>query len=215
MEGEALNPMHKLILPFLALAGLFHAPSDPYTRMVEKTEQSIVRISGEIDRMTEFGPQHGIYTCTGEVIAIGKVLTAAHCIGSNMKSDQDLVSGVLSADVNLDLAVLSVDTHQRPALHLRKAPVVRFEALTAIGYAYGYTRLSALSEIVFLLHDAPWTTDEVIPPGIIVQGGYIGGMSGGPVVDAKGLQVSIVQRGDEFIGYGVDAATISAFLAAR
>ncbi len=207
--------LRHLLLPFVAIGALLHPSSDPYTRMVDQTERSIVRISGEMDFMAEDGPRHGTYTCTGEVIAIGKVLTAAHCIGTNMKSDGDLVEVVVKADQTLDLAVLSVNTHQRPSLHLRKEPVVRFEELTAIGYAYGYAKLSALYEVAFLLHDFPWSVDNSIPPGIIVQGGYIGGMSGGPVVDVKGLQVSIVQRGDETVGYGVDADTIRTFLAGK
>jgi len=183
--------------------------------MVEKVEKSMVRITGEMTRETMFGTQQGTYTCTGEVIAPDKVLTAAHCVHDNMKSDMDKVL-VLGVDKTLDLALLLTDTHQKPSMKFRQAPVVRFEVLTAIGYAYGHTELSVLLERVFFVHSYPWGPDEdgiQTPAGIIVQGGYIGGMSGGPVVDAKGLQVSIVQRGREFVGYGVDVATIQSFLA--
>lgn len=208
---------HKLLLPFFAVGSLLHPhhSSDPYTQMVEKVEKSMVRITGEMTRETMFGTQQGTYTCTGEVIAPDKVLTAAHCVHDNMKSDMDKVL-VLGVDKTLDLALLLTDTHQKPSMKFRQAPVVRFEVLTAIGYAYGHTELSVLLERVFFVHSYPWGPDEdgiQTPAGIIVQGGYIGGMSGGPVVDAKGLQVSIVQRGREFVGYGVDVATIQSFLA--
>ncbi len=207
--------LHKLLVPFIALSTLFHPHTDAYTKMVDRVELSVVRITGEMSRLTEDGLIHGTYTCTGEVIAPGKVLTAAHCVNGDpdtMKADETVFS-VVKADEDLDLALVSVETHQKPALKLRALPVYRFEHLTAIGYAYGYTKMSVLTEIVFLLHDNPWVKgDSDIYPGIIVQGGYIGGMSGGPVVDAKGLQVSMVQRGNEFIGYGVDAQTIREFL---
>jgi len=209
---------HRLLVPFLAVGSLLHPhhQSDPYTHMVEKVEKSVVRITGEMTRETMFGTQQGTYTCTGEVIAVDRVLTAAHCIGQKMKTDQDEVQVVIKADKTLDLALLATNTHQKPSMKFRQAPVVRFEVLTAIGYAYGYTELSVLLERVFFVHSYPWGPEEdgtQTPAGIIVQGGYIGGMSGGPVVDAKGLQVSIVQRGGEFVGYGVDVAAIQGFLA--
>lgn len=208
--------MHKLLIPFLALGSLFHPAYSQYAQMVDKVSMSVVHITGEMTQETIFGTQHGNYSCTGEVIAVGKVLTAAHCVqGEKMKSEDDELV-VLAQDKVADLALVRTDTHQRPSLHLRKAPVVCFETLTALGFAYGRKPLSVLLERVFIVKGYLWGPDEdgtTPPSGVLVQGGYIGGMSGGPVVDAKGLQVSIVQRGGEFIGYGVDAQTIRTFLA--
>lgn len=206
----------KLLITSALTLSLFHSSQDSYTKMVDQVEKSVVRISGHITRLTEDGVISGTYTCTGEVIGVGKVLTAAHCVQGDegtMTADDETLT-VLKSDESLDLALVSVETHDKPALGMRALPVYRFEHLTAIGYAFGYTKMSVLAEIVFMLHDNPWSkNDPEVTPGIIVQGGYIGGMSGGPVVDAKGLQVSIVQRGNEFIGYGVNAKTITDFLA--
>ena len=44
------------------------------------------------------------------------------------------------------------------------------------------------------------------------MGGFIGGMSGGPVFDINGDVVGVVQRGTEQIGYGVNTATLLEFL---
>jgi S1-C subfamily serine protease len=49
-------------------------------------------------------------------------------------------------------------------------------------------------------------------PGIVVQGGYIPGMSGGPVIDKDGQVVGIIQQSDQNIGYGVGVDRISEFL---
>src|SRR5258708_6625059 len=209
---------HRLLVPFLAVGFVVHRPhqSGSYSQSVENGEKAVVRVTGEMTRETMFGTQQGTDTCTGEVIAPDRVLTAAHCVGQKMKTDQDDIQVVIKADKTLDLAILATNTHQKPSMKFRTSPVVRFEVLTAIGYAYGATELSVLLERVFFVHYYPWGPDEdgtQTPAGIIVQGGYIGGMSGGPVVDAKGLQVSIVQRGGEFVGYGVDVATIQSFLA--
>jgi Trypsin-like peptidase domain len=209
--------LHKLLLPFLAIGSLFHPSSDPYTRMVNKTEMSIVRITGEKDAVNMFGqPVHFAYVCTGEVIAPGRVLSAAHCVGDNMKADLDALMP-LKIDQSLDLALLTTDTHQKPALKLRSTNALQFEQLTAIGYAFGYKDISVLLVTPFLLDASPWTNEDESPlaPGMIVEGEYIGGMSGGPVVDAKGLQVGIIQQGGSGVGYGVEASTIRAFLAAK
>src|SRR5438445_1401153 len=153
---------HKLLVPFLAVGSLLHPHSspDPYTQMVEKVEKSVVRITGEMTRETMFSTQQGTYTCTGEVIAPNKVLTAAHCVGQKMKTDLDEVQVVVKADKNLDLAVLATNTHQKPSMKFRKEPVVRFEVLTAIGYAYGATELSVLLERVFFVHYYPWGPED-------------------------------------------------------
>ena len=81
--------------------------------------------------------------------------------------------------------------------------------MTGIGYAFGFTRVMALKGRVLLV-DWPNTTEAA--PGILVQGGFIGGMSGGPVVDMAGLVVSMAQQSNSGVGFGVGTLLFRAFL---
>jgi hypothetical protein len=54
--------------------------------------------------------------------------------------------------------------------------------------------------------------DGTHAPGVVVQGGYLPGMSGGPLIDADGLVVGIVQTSAHNVGYGVGARVIQAFI---
>lgn len=200
--------MHKILAFILsAILGVFTAPT--YSQVIDRAQSSVVRITGDKDMMTLDGPQHGYYVCTGEVIALNRVLTAAHCVGDRMLADGHDAK-VLKADETTDLAVLEVAT-KKPTLTMRDAPVERFETLSGIGYAWGLTRLSVLAERVFLTRVTP-PDDNSPAPKILVQPGFIGGMSGGPVVDTNGLMVGIVQETGDGIGLGVSVLQIRAFL---
>ncbi|HVI42769.1 MAG TPA: hypothetical protein VM577_19350, partial [Anaerovoracaceae bacterium] len=77
------------------------------------------------------------------------------------------------------------------------------------GYGFGWNKLSVLKERVYIQN---YHVDDDAAVGMIVQGGYIGGMSGGPVVDQAGHVVGVVQRGNQQIGYSVGTTIIKAFL---
>lgn len=190
-----------LATPFKAIAHLFRPPAT----VTDRVSASVLRITGEAEDM--FGGAVR-YTCTGFAIAPKQVMTAAHCVGTHMQADGSNVLPIW-ADKYFDLAVLADEKLTKPALELREAPVDRFEALTAIGYGYGWTRLTVLQERVILVN---YAVVGDAAKGLVVQGGYIGGMSGGPVVDADGKVVSVVQRGNAQIGYGVGTLLMRAFL---
>jgi S1-C subfamily serine protease len=206
--------MKLLLLPFLALFSFFHSHETPYSEMVNKVQASILRVTGQVDIMQfDGGKRTGDFVCSGEVIAQDRVLTAAHCTHTTypIKADGVVVT-VLKVDDATDLAIFQVST-SKPALVMREAEVVRFEPLTGIGYAYGLSRLTALAVRPFLLDQfAPFRGSEGSAPGILVQPSYIGGMSGGPVVDEYGQMVGIVQQGYDGVGYGVGTLIIRAFL---
>jgi S1-C subfamily serine protease len=199
--------MHKLLSILLAFISLFHSPT--YTQVVDKAQASVIRITGEMDVMTFFGPMHGSYSCTGEVVAPHRVLTAAHCNGDKMLAD-GLQVKVIAYDKYFDLMLLDVPT-EKPALIFRDTPVVRYEPLTAIGYAWGLDKLTVLPERPFLFNVIP--PEDPTAPKMLVTPGYVGGMSGGPVIDAAGLMVGIVQETGDGIGLGVDMTQIHAFMA--
>lgn len=196
----------KILAPFLLILHLLGTHPQT-TKMVDQVSSSVVRITGEADEMTMFGPEHVHYICSGEVIAPNRVLTAAHCVGENMLSD-GVKAVALKIDKKTDLALL-VTLTDKPALTFRNEDPIRFESLTAVGYAFGMEKLTALSVRVLIVSVAPF--DDMVP-GILVQPGYVGGMSGGPVVDADGVMVGIIQASADGIGYGVGNTLIKAFL---
>ena len=175
--------------------------------MLQHPASVVDRVSASVIRVTSHDAW-GEGTCSGFVIAPQRVMTAAHCIADKMLADgKDAV--VVKVDKHYDLALLRVDKLLKPSITLRDRPVERFEGLIAIGYGYGWTRLSVLEVQAFLINNA---VEEDGAVGIIVQGSYIGGMSGGPVVDKSGLVVGIVQRSSTTIGYGVGTLFMHAFL---
>jgi S1-C subfamily serine protease len=186
-----------LLLLTLGLSHFFH-PHVSYGPMVDKAQQSVVYIQNTEGR------------CSGFMIAPHRVMTAKHCVGEALTVDNKPAT-VLRMSEELDLALLEAEV-KRPLLTFRDAPIHRWEHLTAIGHAFGWPRdadITALQVIVIF-------TSQPIEPdsanGMIVQGQFIGGMSGGPIVDQDGKVVSIVQRGGEGLGYGVVTLQMRAFL---
>lgn len=204
--------MHKFLLPFVLLAQLFSPTS--YTRMVDHASASIVRITGTIhlDNPLEiffYGTDTVYYVCSGFVIAPHRVLTANHCLeDKHLLVDGKPVS-ILKAEKFVDLALLSVDDTDKPVLTVRAEPVERFEKVTSIGYGYGFTKLLATDHKVILVD---YKADKSLPPMIIVEHPYIGGMSGGPLVDMDGNVVGVIQDSSNEAGFSVNSLTIRVFL---
>ena len=202
--------MSRLVALLLSLSLLGSSSSGVYEKkLVDRVSLSIVRITGEMTVMTFEGPMTGHYVCTGFVLAVDEVMTAGHCaVGTQMRADGRDVQKVLRLDKVADLALLKVET-RRPPLKIREREAERFEAVTAIGYGFGWDQVLAIATQVLLTAYSP--CDEC-PPGLIMQPGFIGGMSGGPIVDQDGQLIGIVQQANEGIGYGVGSLIIRAFL---
>ncbi len=190
---------HAVLALFIAFLTLFQSHTALYTKMVDRVSSSIIRITLEQD-----GAAH---SCTGEVIGINLVLTAAHCKGDNLLAD-GAKAKILKTDDYFDLMLLSTPT-LKPSLTLRDTPVVRFEDLTAIGYGFGFTQLTVLKVTPFLVGYAASST---MAAGTFTQGDFIHGMSGGPVVDADGRMVGMTQQTTQGTGYGVGVLLIRGFL---
>lgn len=201
--------MKKLLVALgLMLATLF-LPACEESTLVNRTNASIVKVTTSTHVMTLMGPADRKGICTGFTIGPDTVLTADHCLGENFLADGKPAT-LLHGDQYYDLAILKVPGLGKPALDFREATVMYNEDLIAIGYGNGYNVTLPLHERV-IVPSVKISSDS--PTGIILQGGLIQGMSGGPIIDGNGLVVSIVQKGVAAnVGYGVSVTMIKAFL---
>lgn len=201
--------LHRILLPFLLLGTLLFPRPDSLSRTADHTAASVIRITGEQDYPSFLGDQTGPYVCSGFVVGKNLVLTAKHCIGTDMRADGTPVSKIVKqSDSATDLALLSVPTYKKSLTFENNSPGV-YDQLLAMGYGFGFDRQIVVMCRVIAVDYSP---GEDMAPGIFVMGNYIGGMSGGPVVNQHGDVVGIAQRANEGVGYGVGTLLIRAFL---
>lgn len=189
-------------------------PSPPRP-VLDVVTDSVARFSIVLSDGREAG------SCTAFSIAPRKFMTAAHCVGNitdmwgNQYETKFKVGTkwavVTNVDENRDLAVVVAD-EVRPALGFREDPLTMFEEVTGVGYGYGFTkplytpnRVNVLDFVIKIEGHDSW-------PGTLFMGTFIGGMSGGPIVDKNGAVVGIVQAGGDQIGFGVPVSVIKDFL---
>lgn len=194
---------HRIVPVLLTLltVGCAHtAPLSTFAKTADRVSASVVRITG-------VRADHRPIVCTGAVVAPTWVLTAAHCMSEPLSAD-GVAASVLKVSETYDLMLLSVDT-RKPSLEISDEKAERFQQLTAIGYAFGLTKLAVMSVRVLLVDVVP---EEHIAPSVFVQPQYIEGMSGGPVVDAEGRLVGVIQNAGEGAGLHIGTLLIRAFL---
>lgn len=185
-----------LVSALLALAPRLIA-ADPWPGVVKHVESALVSV------------ENSEGSCSGSVIDTARkyVLTAAHCDGSELYADR-VVAHVLAKDTHEDLMVLKVEDldPSRTALTLAsKNPGIQTQVLSC-GFGYALERP--------FYRSARIADNAIVIPGIAqtfigTDAPFIGGMSGGPVVNDLGQIVSIVQRSDaSALGIGVGAEMI-------
>ena len=183
---------------FAAFSFFHHGPT--YNEMVTRAQSSVVRIMGVSDEGTQ-------YVCTGFVIGLNRVLTASHCVSDAMIADGQGVN-LLKRDPALDLAVLNILT-VKPVLRLRDSQPERFESVTPMGYAFGWTTIYADPSHVVLMDISP---NEDMAPGLILDSPCIHGQSGGPMIDDNGQVIGVILATSKNTCYGVGTALVRAFL---
>lgn len=142
--------------------------------------------------------------CTGFVIDNKRdfVATAAHCDGPELYADL-APAKIQAKDVKNDLLVLKVEGIDHPALKLAKVLPTVSEAVASYGWGYALEtplfRLATLSARDVHLERAIYD---------VIDAAFVPGQSGGPVVNAAGEVVMMVQLGNEITGFGVNALVL-------
>jgi S1-C subfamily serine protease len=196
--------------PLLLAVGLvFHMVllgAADWTLLVRDLAKSVVPIELD-DRGT---------SCTGFVInsKVRKddedrdyVMTAAHCEAAKMFADQSAAK-VVYKNTDKDLLVLEVEDLDRPALKLAKDNPKLGEEVASFGFGYGLEkpmlRMTHISAETYIPYEG------IGGPLFMTDATFVGGQSGGPVINADGEVVMIVQRGTNSVGIGVGAEVIRA-----
>lgn len=179
-----------LLILLLTLSRLFHAAP---------VEQQVMR-SIVVLQFVDDDEKEAI--CTGFVISAsaGEVLTARHCVPT---SEEVTVDGLAATVLRKDdaFALLRIVPGLKPPLTLRTSRLRLGEHVQAYGYGWG--RLIVLRRSVAML----WSGGDFGLDGPLAHG-----MSGGPVVDEKGLLVGLNQQSNDIMGIACGSAELEAFL---
>ena len=151
-------------------------------------------------------------SCTGFPIDSKKhyVLTAAHCdfSGPGLTPLIDKLPGrVVFKDAKKDLLVYEVERLDKPALKIAlKDPEIGDEVAS---FGYGHALNEPLFRITHISAAGVMIPfDGIGGPFIFTDTDFVGGQSGGPVIDQTGAVVMIVQMGTQGVGIGVGAEII-------
>lgn len=137
------------------------------------------------------------------------VLTAAHCDDKDGVWIDRVKGQVIAKDGKKDLLVLYVEhlDPSIPALKLAAKNPERGQEVMACGFGYAldraFFRVSRVQDDALMIPE-----DGIGGPFISTDGAFVGGQSGGPVVNLEGAVVAIVQRASNTIGIGVGAEII-------
>lgn len=187
-KGTDMSRLFAALLLILLLP--LRAAATDWSDAIKTVEKSIVWI--------EIG-ENG--ACTGFVIDQAKhyVMTAAHCApGEHDVLWVDRVQArIVSKDSKKDLMVVEVKDidPSRPALRLAAKNPERGSEVMSVGYGFALER--PFFRQAHIQDDAlNIPQDGVGGPFISTDSPFVGGQSGGPVINIEGEVVAIVQRGD-------------------
>lgn len=170
----------------------------------KKLEKAVVYIESLDGKCSGFISDSAYKTDKGEDKDL--VITAAHCDGKELTVDGQPAK-VKAKFQREDLLVLEVDDTGKPALKLAmKNPDVE-QHVTSVGFGYALekplVRQANISQVDLRMPEAEFQSEY-----IALDAPFVGGQSGGPVVDQESNVVMIVQFGSSTVGFGVGAETI-------
>ena len=175
-----------------------HAWAADWGTVARSVRESIVEVKSDVG------------SCTGFVIDNERdhVAVAAHCAGADEKHifADSMPVKIRHKDVKHDTLVLYVEGLDRPALKLAKNdPIVGEEVAS---YGWGYDMNQPLFRVAHIS-----AKDVTVPQYenaryFAIDAAFVGGQSGGPVVNALGEVVMMVQLGSGIVGWGIGAETL-------
>ena len=137
---------------------------------------------------------------------IDYALTASHCDNAKLWADQSEAK-VVSKTKDKDLMVLSVEDTGRPALRLATEDPQIGQEVASLGFGLGLEK--PLFRVTHISAKTIIPYEGIGGPIFFTDASFVGGQSGGVVVNASGEVVMIVQMHvGSVIGLGVGAETI-------
>lgn len=178
-------------------------------RALSKWEQISATLAPSLARMTMLRPAINVFTgdegmvesaCTAFSINAPKNLfmTAAHCLGQDMKLDGHPVAGVFISERD-DLMILQCYGINAPSLRPSHKTMRKGTDIAAFGFGYGWTKAMFRHGEVAI---PDMLINELHAHFLVTNFTIVGGMSGGPMVDDDGRVVSINQMGNYEVGLG-------------
>lgn len=194
--------MKRVIASVAAFAFFVVAPLlgvSKWTPVADKLDESVYFL--EVLQGTEVQG-----SCTAFMIDNSKhyVMTAAHCDGEKILIDGTATYRVFK-DERKDLMVLRAMGVDGPNVKLAASDPSRGDEVASMGFGAGLEdpmfRIAHVSNVRMDI-------EGLSGPFVMIDAGFVGGQSGGPVVNENGELVMIVQRGNDSIGIGVGVEII-------
>lgn len=199
-----MKPVVVALAALLALApSTLAATTNSWANVAEKLLNSVVAVTYE-----------GEGSCSAFVIDAERdlVLTAAHCgTSSTARIYVDFVPArEVARDNRQDLLVLEVKDvgDDRPALKLADKDPKLGDEVASLGFGYGLQKpMFRVAHVAGV--DVQVQIENVKGgPFLVFDAAFVGGQSGGPVVNAAGEVVAIVQLASANVGFGIGAEKI-------
>lgn len=191
----------RLVVAICVLLQALTFPSEAYAKSWEKVlmhvSQSVVRLNITDEKFS------GICSAFSINEKDHLFLTAAHCYGRFIEVGGNQAQ-VVYFNKDSDLMVLVIPGEKREAVPHAKGPASLGQSVAAIGFANGWRVPSAKvgSVMVPKLHiqDVNTEGEPIDDDFLVTDFSFVGGQSGGPVVNTEGQAVGVIQMANQTTG---------------